>query len=184
MTRIRLCILSMAPGPPCLLPRSSSSSLRSSSSTDCGGSDLDDDALLPSSGPSLPPELVTKLLRKLLPVLWLGYVFNILDRSNLGYAQLQMADDLHATPQAFGLASGIFFLGYAMLQLPLNHAVPRLGARRVLSTCMVCWGILSASAGLVDSVGQLCVLRFALGLAESGFFPGCLLYLTAWFPSS
>ncbi len=131
---------------------------------------------------ALSPLLLRKLLLRMIPVLWLGYVLNIVDRTNLGYAQLQMEADLHTTPSVFGLASGIFFVGYALMQVPSNHAIPRLGARRVLSACMLMWGLLSTSTGFIQSASQLCTLRLMLGLSEAGFYPGVLLFFSRWFP--
>ena len=141
-------------------------------------------SLLQPATAELPPYLFKRLCWRLIPILWIGYVLNILDRVNLGYAQLQMKDDLHLAPRTFGLASGIFFIAYALMQVPSNAAIPHIGATRVLSSCMVLWGIISASTSLCTNATTLIVLRFGLGLAESGFFPGALLFLTLWFPEN
>ena len=141
-------------------------------------------SLLQPATAELPPYLFKRLCWRLIPILWVGYVLNILDRVNLGYAQLQMKDDLHLAPRTFGLASGIFFIAYALMQVPSNAAIPHIGATRVLSSCMVLWGIISASTSLCTNATTLIVLRFGLGLAESGFFPGALLFLTLWFPEN
>ena len=141
-------------------------------------------SLLQPATAELSPHLFRRLCWRLIPILWIGYVLNIVDRVNLGYAQLQMKDDLHLAPRTFGLASGIFFIAYALMQVPSNAAIPHIGATRVLSSCMVLWGIMSASTSLCTNATQLIVLRFGLGLAESGFFPGALLFLTLWFPEN
>ena len=104
--------------------------------------------LLQPATAELPPHLFRRLCWRLLPILWVGYVLNIVDRTNLGYAQLQMKDDLHLSSRTFGLASGIFFIAYALMQVPSNAAIPHIGATRVLSSCMVLWGIMSASTSL------------------------------------
>ena len=134
--------------------------------------------------PHLPEALFKKICIYVIPLLWLSYVLNIIDRTNLAYAQLQMSTDLSLSARAFGLASGIFFLSYATMQVPANHFIPKLGATRVLPASMVLWGLSATATAFVTSEHQLLVLRFCLGLAESAFFPGCLLYLTRWFPDS
>ena len=136
----------------------------------------------PASPTELPPALVNKLLWRILPPVWLGYVLNIIDRQNLGYAQLQMARELHLSHSAFGMASGIFFLAYSIMQVPSNHLIARVGARRILACSMCGWGVFSASTSLARGTTSLYTLRFCLGLAEAGYFPGVLLYLTGWFP--
>ena len=146
-------------------------------------SDVEAETLL-SSAPSLPRAVFIRLCWRLLPILWLGYVLNIVDRTNLGYAALQMTDDLHLSQRAFGLASGIFFCAYAALQIPSNHALPTVGATRILSACMIGWGACSAATSLVGGETSLLALRFALGLAEAGFYPGVLYYLARWFPEA
>ena len=95
-----------------------------------------------------------------------------------------MTDDLHLSQRAFGLASGIFFCAYAALQIPSNHALPTVGATRILSACMIGWGACSAATSLVGGETSLLALRFALGLAEAGFTPGVLPHLTRWFPEA
>ena len=131
-------------------------------------------SLLQPAAAELSPHLFRRLCWRLIPILWVGYVLNIVDRVNLGYAQLQMKDDLHLAPRTFGLASGIFFIAYALMQVPSNAAIPHIGATRVLSSSMVLWGIMSASTSLCTNATMLIVLRFGLGLAESGFYPGVL----------
>jgi MFS family permease len=148
----------------------------------------DDAPLLLSQGAQastvLPEKLFHKVALRIIPLLWLGYILNIIDRTNLAYAQLQMSTDLKLTPRAFGLASGIFFISYATMQVPANHLLPRAGALTVLPLSVVCWGATAMATAFVASQHQLLGLRFVLGLAESAYFPGVLLYLTHWFPDS
>lgn len=133
---------------------------------------------------ALPEPLFKTICWRVLPILWLGYVLNIVDRTNLGYAQLQMAHDLNLTPQAFGFASGLFFIAYALFQVPFNHLMQRRGATRILSASMIAWGCISTATCAVTGERMLCVLRFALGIAESAYYPGTLLFLTRWFPAA
>ncbi|MFC7625683.1 MFS transporter [Microlunatus sp. GCM10028923] len=132
------------------------------------------------------PELERRTLRKvalrLLPFLGLLYFINYLDRTNIGFAKLTMSDDLDLTQTAFGLASGIFFIGYLLLEVPSNLALHRFGARRWIARIMITWGIIASALAFVPNEGVLYVLRFLLGVAEAGFFPGIILYLTFWFP--
>ena len=139
---------------------------------------LEDEDAGASTAASLPNALFRRLAWRVLPLLWCGYAMNIVDRVNLGYASLQMAPELHLSPQAYGYASGVFFLSYALMQVPTNHVISTshqgLGATRMLSLSMILWGIASASTSLVRTERQLCALRFCLGLAESGYYPGVL----------
>jgi len=136
---------------------------------------------LPRDG-SLPSSLIWQMHRRLLPLLGLGYVFCLTDRVNIAYAQLQMQHDLGLSTADFGLASGIFFFAYAIMQMPSNGLVARVGARQVLATTLTAWGALSAAMSLVGNAETLYLLRFAVGLAESGYFPGVLLFLSQWYP--
>jgi len=147
------------------------------------GESESDVLLVPPDAPALLSEpLFKRVCWRVLPVLWLGYVFNIVDRTNLGYAQLQMSHDLSLSPRAFGMASGLFFLAYAIMQVPFNHLMLHVGSRRILACSMVAWGCISSWTSLVTGTDSLYVLRFALGIAESGYYPGTLLFLTRWFP--
>ena len=145
-------------------------------------SDVEAETLL-SSAPSLPRALFIRLCWRLLPILWLGYVLNIVDRTNLGYAALQMTDDLQLSQRAFGLASGIFFCAYAALQIPSNHALPTVGATRILSACMIGWGACSAATSLVGGEtalrwparDDLPPPRLETARAEGGVLGGVLL---------
>ncbi|EOD26103.1 hypothetical protein EMIHUDRAFT_237125 [Emiliania huxleyi CCMP1516] len=127
-------------------------------------------------------EIFRHLWWRVVPVLWLGYVLNIVDRTNLGFAALQMQQDLALTAQSFGVASGFFYLSYGLMQVPSNHLASRIGPVRVLAVSTISWGAVSAATSLVGDAAALCALRFLLGLAESAFYPGCLFLLSRWFP--
>ena len=120
---------------------------------------------------------------RLMPILLLAQVLAYLDRVNIGTAKLQMAADLSLSATAYGLGAGIFFLGYFIFEVPSNMLLHRLGARTWIARIMVSWGLLSAAMGWVQSTTGFYVLRFLLGVAEAGFFPGVVLYLTYWFPA-
>ncbi|OBK77153.1 MFS transporter [Mycobacterium sp. 1164985.4] len=126
---------------------------------------------------------LTKVTRRLIPFLVLLYIVNYLDRVNIAFAGPNgMNDELGMSAKMFGFASGIFFLGYLLLEVPSNIALHRFGGRRWLARIMVSWGIISAAIAFVPNAETLIVLRFLLGVAEAGFFPGIILYLTFWFP--
>jgi D-galactonate transporter len=125
-----------------------------------------------------------KVSWRLIPFLLVCYIVAYLDRVNVGFAKLQMLDELQWSDAIYGLGAGIFFLGYFLFEVPSNVILHRVGARRWIARIMISWGILSACMSLVQSVQAFYVLRFLLGAAEAGFFPGIILYLTYWFPSS
>jgi MFS family permease len=125
---------------------------------------------------------LAKATRRLIPYLFGIYCIAYLDRVNVSFAQLQLEDDLNFTDTIFGLGAGIFSIGYVIFGVPSNLALARFGARRWLALIMVVWGILSASTLFITGPGEFYVLRFLLGAAEAGFFPGIVLYLTWWFP--
>lgn len=131
----------------------------------------------------LEQAVLRKLKTRLLPYLFALYVVAYLDRVNVGFAALQMNRDLGFDSEVFGFGSGIFFVGYMLFQVPSNLVLQRLGARRLISTLMVVWGLCSMAMVGVKTREQFYVLRFGLGLAEAGFFPGVVLYLTYWFPA-
>jgi ACS family tartrate transporter-like MFS transporter len=118
---------------------------------------------------------------RLLPFLFLLYIANYLDRTNIAYATLGMKGDLSLTDSVFGTASGIFFIGYLLLQIPGALLVERWSARRLLSLTLITWGVLTALTGIVRTPVQLYGARFLLGAAEAGFFPGVIVYLSHWF---
>ena len=126
---------------------------------------------------------VTKAARRLVPFLALCYMVNFLDRVNVGFAALSMNADLGFTPQMFGLGAGIFFVGYILFEIPSNLALHRFGARIWIARIMISWGLVSMAMALVSGATSFYALRFLLGVAEAGFFPGIILYLTYWFPA-
>lgn len=127
---------------------------------------------------------ITKVTRRLIPFLALLYFVNYLDRVNIGFAGPNgMNDELGLTATMFGFASGIFFFGYLLLEIPSNIALHRFGGRRWLARIMLTWGIISTAIAFVPNAHTLVALRFLLGVAEAGFFPGIILYLTFWFPA-
>ena len=120
---------------------------------------------------------------RLIPFLVLAYFFSYLDRVNLGFAALTMNEDLKFTPLIFAWGAGIFFIGYFIFEVPSNLALERFGASRWIARIMVTWGIISALMALVSGPWSFYALRFLLGVAEAGFFPGIILYLTYWYPA-
>lgn len=128
--------------------------------------------------------LYRKVFWRFIPLLMLGFMTAYLDRVNIGFAKLQMQQDLHFSDTIYGLGAGIFFIGYFLFEVPSNVILHRVGARRWLARIMVTWGVLSALTMFVTTPMQFYVLRFLLGLSEAGFLPGVLLYLTYWFPSA
>ncbi|MGO4649371.1 MFS transporter [Nocardia sp. 2YAB30] len=126
-----------------------------------------------------------KVTIRLVPFLGLLYFVNYLDRVNIGFAGPSgMKIELGLTETAFGFASGIFFVGYLLLEVPSNLALHRFGARRWIARIMVSWGIVATAMAFVPNGTMLYILRFTLGVVEAGFFPGILLYLTYWFPQT
>jgi sugar phosphate permease len=123
----------------------------------------------------------SRIGRRLLPFLFLLYITNYLDRTNIAYATLGMKDDLHLTDAVLGTASGIFFIGYFALQIPGALLVERWSARLLLASTLITWGALTTLTGFVHSSLQLYGARFLLGAAEAGFFPGVIVYLSHWF---
>ena len=118
---------------------------------------------------------------RLLPFLFLLYIVNYIDRTNVAYAALEMSHDLGFTDAVFGLGAGIFFAGYVALQIPGALMVELWSARRCIATIMMVWGSLTVLTALVHTAGQLYLARFILGAAEAGFFPGVVVYLSHWF---
>jgi ACS family tartrate transporter-like MFS transporter len=123
-----------------------------------------------------------KITLRLIPFLFILYIVAWLDRVNVGFAGLQMNADLGFSSAAFGFGSGVFFLGYCLFEVPSNLVLHRVGARRWISRIMISWGVISASMMFVRTTPTFYVLRFLLGAAEAGFFPGVVYYLSHWFP--
>src|SRR5258708_761746 len=124
---------------------------------------------------------ISKLRHRIIPILFLLYVVAYLDRINISFAALTMNSALGITSAQYGLLTGIFFLGYFLFEIPSNLLLHRIGARIWIARILISWGVVAMLTGLVRSVHQLYVLRFLLGLAEAGYFPGMVLYLTYWF---
>ena len=120
---------------------------------------------------------------RLLPFLFVLYIVNYLDRTNVGIAALRMNADLRFSPSVFGLGAGIFFVSYALCEVPSNLLLVRFGARRWIARIMITWGLLASAMMLVRTPLQFYVVRFLLGIAEAGFFPGIVYYLSQWFPA-
>ncbi|WP_370425551.1 MFS transporter (plasmid) [Pantoea vagans] len=127
-------------------------------------------------------QTVKKVVWRILPFLIVCYLIAIIDRGNIGMASLQMNEDLGLSKAVFGFASSLFFVGYFLFEVPSNLAMQKIGAKIWISRIMVSWGIISVCTAFVESANTLYVLRFLLGAAEAGFFPGVILYLTYWIP--
>jgi ACS family tartrate transporter-like MFS transporter len=124
---------------------------------------------------------IRKLRVRLLPLLFVLFVFAFVDRINLGFAALTMNRELGITSQQFGFAAGIFFWGYFLFEIPSNLMLHKIGARLWITRILITWGAIATATGFVQSAHQLYIARFALGLAEAGYFPGICLYLGYWF---
>ncbi|MGE1563697.1 MFS transporter [Pantoea septica] len=137
-----------------------------------------------SSAPSeLERQTVRRVVWRILPFLIVCYLIAIIDRGNIGMASLQMNEDLGLSKAVFGLASSLFFIGYFLFEVPSNLAMQKIGAKIWISRIMITWGIVSVCTAFVQSSEMLYLLRFLLGAAEAGFFPGVILYLTYWIPA-
>ncbi|SAM33952.1 MFS transporter [Pseudomonas sp. 1 R 17] len=120
---------------------------------------------------------------RLMPLLLICYLFAHLDRINIGFAKMQMSADLNFSDTVYGFGAGLFFVAYALFGVPSNMALDRVGPRRWIATLMVVWGVLSTCMFLIDGAMGFYVLRFLLGVAEAGFFPGILVFLNRWYPA-
>src|SRR5437867_1410268 len=129
------------------------------------------------------PALYAKLTRRLIPFMFMLYIVSYLDRINVGFAALQLNAALNFDPAVFGLGAGIFFIGYFVFEIPSNLIMQRVGARIWIARILVTWGVISSAMMFVRGPLTFYILRFLLGLAEAGFFPGMILYLTCWFPA-
>lgn len=126
--------------------------------------------------------LYRKISLRLMPVIMIAYFIAFIDRTNISIAKLQMSTDLGLSDAAFGLGAGLFFLGYFLFEVPSNLYMVKVGAKRTICRIMVLWGIISLLFVFVNSDWMFYVLRFLLGAAEAGFFPGVILFLTKWYP--
>jgi len=130
---------------------------------------------------SLPIRTRRKITLRLVPFLFLLYLLNYLDRVNISFAALQMTGDLHFSNSIFGFGAGIFFIGYFLFQVPLTMLTEVWSARNFIGLSLIVWGVLATLGGFIQSDHQFYALRFCLGVAEAGFFPGVLVYLTHWY---
>jgi len=128
--------------------------------------------------------VVSRLMWRLMPFLFLLYIVAYLDRINVSFAILQMRDQFHLTDRVYGRAAGMFFAGYFFFQVPSNLVLHKVGVRRWISGLMVVWGLVSCSMIFIRGPVSFYTLRFLLGAAEAGFFPGMILYLKQWFPAN
>lgn len=133
---------------------------------------------------SIEKSAFSKAFWRLIPLVGLLYFISFLDRVNIGFAALTMNADLGISAAAYGIGAGIFFIGYFIFEIPSNLILERVGARRWIARIMVTWGMLSVGMAFVQGPTSFWVLRFLFGMAEAGFFPGIILYLTYWFPTA
>ena len=131
---------------------------------------------------ALEEQTVKRISKRIIPFLIILFVMAFLDRTNIGFAALHMKEAIGITQTIFGLGAGIFFLGYFIAEVPSNILLHRFGARIWIARIMITWGIIAALMGFIQTGTQFIVLRFLLGIAEAGFFPGVIFYLTLWFP--
>lgn len=139
--------------------------------------------LHPPATRSAEDSVYRKITWRVMPVILIAYVFAFLDRINVGYAKLQMQQDLAFSDAVYGLGAGIFFITYLLFEVPSNLWLEKIGARLTFLRIMVLWGLTSAATAFVTEAWQFYVIRLLLGMFEAGFFPGVILYLTYWYPS-
>lgn len=132
--------------------------------------------------PDIEVRIYRKMLKRIIPVIMLGMFISYIDRANLGVLAGPMSDDLGLTSAAFGLAAGLFYIGYCFFEIPSNMAMAKFGARRWIARIMMSWGVVTMLMALVQNEITLYIVRIMLGLAEAGFSPGVLLYLAMWCP--
>jgi D-galactonate transporter len=140
--------------------------------------------LPPLSAQEIETSVLSRLTWRLVPFLFLLYIVAYLDRINVGFAALQMQEQLKFSDRVYGLGAGVFFAGYFLFQLPSNLVLHRVGARRWIALLMIVWGVIASSMISVRTPEGFYGLRFLLGAAEAGFFPGMILYLKTWFPEA
>jgi MFS transporter, ACS family, tartrate transporter len=139
---------------------------------------------VPSETDPLARETVSRVIRRLIPFIFICYVVAYIDRVNIGFAAEELQRDLGLSAAVFGLGGGLFFLGYCLFEIPSNLILERVGARIWIARIMVVWGIVSMGMILVSDRASFYTARVLLGVAEAGFFPGIVLYLTYWIPAS
>jgi MFS transporter, ACS family, tartrate transporter len=135
-----------------------------------------------TSAPQVDPKTIRIIKWRLLPFLMLLYIAAFIDRGNIGFASDHLEASLGITPAVFGLLSGAFFIGYFIFEVPSNMLLQKFGARKWITRIVFSWGLLAACTAFVNSGEQLLIVRVLLGIAEAGFFPGIILFLTFWFP--
>jgi MFS transporter, ACS family, tartrate transporter len=135
-------------------------------------------------GSVLEAATMRRVALRILPFLMVCYFVSFLDRVNVGFAALQMVQELRLSPTVFGFGSGIFFISYFLCEVPSNLLLQKVGARRWIARIMITWGVLAAGMALVKGPHSFYLVRLLLGAAEAGFFPGVILYLTYWFPAA
>jgi MFS transporter, ACS family, tartrate transporter len=138
----------------------------------------------PATVEAIESETMRRITRRLIPLLMICYFAAYLDRVNVGFASLTMNKALGLSAEIFGIGSGIFFLGYFLFEVPSNLILEKVGARRWIARILITWGIISGATAFVTGTWTFLGIRFLLGFAEAGFYPGIILYLTWWFPSS
>src|SRR3712207_741780 len=134
------------------------------------------------AGEDLAASTVRTVTLRLMPLLGLLYLIAYIDRQNVSYAKLQMVGDLGLSETAYGLGASLFFIGYFFFEVPSNVLMEKVGARRWFARIMISWGLVTIALGFTQNTVMFYILRFLLGAAEAGFFPGVLYVLTLWFP--
>jgi MFS transporter, ACS family, tartrate transporter len=134
--------------------------------------------------PPMERRIISKLSWRILPLIFLSYLVAVMDRANISYASVQMNASLGFSAAVYGFGAGVFFVGYSLFEIPSNLLLVRFGARRWIARIMLTWGLISGAMAFVHTPTQFYVMRFLLGVAEAGFYPGVLLYLSQWFPAS
>ncbi len=138
---------------------------------------------LPASDEAFGKRVLSKVAWRLIPLLGVLYIFNILDRVNVGFAALTMRKDLGMSERVFDFGYGLFYLGYILFEVPSNLLLRRFGARKLIARIMIGWGLVSCATLFIRGSVDFYLIRILLGVAEAGFFPGIILYLTFWFPA-
>src|SRR6476620_2703813 len=129
-------------------------------------------------------EVIARVARRLIPFAFICYVVAYIDRVNIGFAATELQRDLGLSNTQYGYGAGLFFLGYCLFEVPSNLILERVGARRWIARILIGWGIVSMATMFITDVSSFMVARALLGIAESGFFPGIILYLTYWIPEA
>lgn len=136
-----------------------------------------------TSAQAIGKSAMNKAFWRILPLILVAYLFAYMDRVNVSFAAASMNEDLAFSATVYGLGGGLFFLGYALFEIPSNLMLVRFGARKWIARIMITWGLLSAAMMFVETPLQFYILRFLLGVAEAGFYPGVIFYFASWFPS-